>query len=302
MPRLPSTATVLKAIVAHDADAARAAMQRHLNKAYKRFNTGWDARAVVARPARRRTIMLTCRIHAKEDLRIETAELPEVGARPGADPPRRRGHLRFRPALLLRRPQRQLRRSRAADSRARSLGRRRQDRRRRHPRQVGRQDRGQPVACVRAMRLLPRGTRAALPQHALPGQRQPLSARAGHVLRVFRDGRAAMLSGGRRRLAGRDRVRRAAGGRRCTRSTAARELLGKSVLDHRRRDDRLPDGDRRAAGRSEARRGVGHARPAARHRASRSAPIGRYAPTGSPMRSRRRNTTSRSRCPAASPR
>lgn len=35
---------VLKAIVARDADAARAAMQRHLNKAYKRFNTGWDAR------------------------------------------------------------------------------------------------------------------------------------------------------------------------------------------------------------------------------------------------------------------
>lgn len=35
---------VLKAIVARDADAARAAMQKHLNKAYKRFNTGWDAR------------------------------------------------------------------------------------------------------------------------------------------------------------------------------------------------------------------------------------------------------------------
>lgn len=35
---------VLKAIVARDADTARAAMQKHLNKAYKRFNTGWDAR------------------------------------------------------------------------------------------------------------------------------------------------------------------------------------------------------------------------------------------------------------------
>ncbi len=35
---------VLKAIVARDADAARAAMQKHLNKAYKRFNTGWDTR------------------------------------------------------------------------------------------------------------------------------------------------------------------------------------------------------------------------------------------------------------------
>ncbi|HKW79635.1 MAG TPA: FadR/GntR family transcriptional regulator [Casimicrobiaceae bacterium] len=36
---------VLKAIVARDADEARAAMQRHLNKAYKRFNSGWDSRA-----------------------------------------------------------------------------------------------------------------------------------------------------------------------------------------------------------------------------------------------------------------
>jgi DNA-binding FadR family transcriptional regulator len=33
---------VLKAIAAHDTDAARAAMQRHLNQAYKRFSTGWD--------------------------------------------------------------------------------------------------------------------------------------------------------------------------------------------------------------------------------------------------------------------
>ncbi len=34
---------VLKAIAARDPGAARAAMQRHLNGAYKRFNTGWDA-------------------------------------------------------------------------------------------------------------------------------------------------------------------------------------------------------------------------------------------------------------------
>jgi len=34
---------VMKAIAAHDQDAARAAMQRHLNHAYKRFSTGWDA-------------------------------------------------------------------------------------------------------------------------------------------------------------------------------------------------------------------------------------------------------------------
>lgn len=35
---------VIKAIAARDGAAARAAMQRHLNKAYKRFNTGWDTR------------------------------------------------------------------------------------------------------------------------------------------------------------------------------------------------------------------------------------------------------------------
>jgi DNA-binding FadR family transcriptional regulator len=33
---------VLKAIAEHDVAGARAAMQRHLNKAYKRFNKGWN--------------------------------------------------------------------------------------------------------------------------------------------------------------------------------------------------------------------------------------------------------------------
>jgi len=33
---------VLKAIAAHDARGARAAMQRHLNRAYERFSTSWD--------------------------------------------------------------------------------------------------------------------------------------------------------------------------------------------------------------------------------------------------------------------
>jgi len=33
---------VLKAIAARNADAARSAMQRHLNQAYKRFSKGWD--------------------------------------------------------------------------------------------------------------------------------------------------------------------------------------------------------------------------------------------------------------------
>jgi DNA-binding FadR family transcriptional regulator len=34
--------SVLKAIAEHDVAGARAAMQRHLNKAYKRFSKGWD--------------------------------------------------------------------------------------------------------------------------------------------------------------------------------------------------------------------------------------------------------------------
>jgi DNA-binding FadR family transcriptional regulator len=34
---------VLKAIAAKDVAGARSAMQRHLNQAYKRFSTGWDA-------------------------------------------------------------------------------------------------------------------------------------------------------------------------------------------------------------------------------------------------------------------
>ncbi len=33
---------VQKAIAAHDPDGARAAMQRHLDRAYERFSTGWD--------------------------------------------------------------------------------------------------------------------------------------------------------------------------------------------------------------------------------------------------------------------
>ena len=36
---------VLDGIVAHDPDAARHAMQRHLDHAYKRFSKGWNARA-----------------------------------------------------------------------------------------------------------------------------------------------------------------------------------------------------------------------------------------------------------------
>jgi DNA-binding FadR family transcriptional regulator len=36
---------VLKCIASHDAEAARHAMQRHLDQAYKRFSKGWNARA-----------------------------------------------------------------------------------------------------------------------------------------------------------------------------------------------------------------------------------------------------------------
>ena len=34
---------IVKAIAAHDGDAARLGMQRHLDQAYKRFSAGWDA-------------------------------------------------------------------------------------------------------------------------------------------------------------------------------------------------------------------------------------------------------------------
>ena len=34
---------IVRAIAAGEPSAARAAMQRHLNQAYKRFSTGWNA-------------------------------------------------------------------------------------------------------------------------------------------------------------------------------------------------------------------------------------------------------------------
>ncbi len=87
----------------------------------------------------------------------------------------RRRYLRFRPPLLLRRAQRQLRRPRAADPGPRGVRRRRRRRRRRHARQGRRQGRRESVACLRPLRLLPRGPRAPVPQHALPRQREPAS-------------------------------------------------------------------------------------------------------------------------------
>ena len=53
---------VLKAIAGHDAPGARAAMQRHLNQAYKRFNKGW--RHCTERPRRRTRPAVTARAAA----------------------------------------------------------------------------------------------------------------------------------------------------------------------------------------------------------------------------------------------
>ena len=125
--------------------------------------------------------MLACRIHAKEDLRIEAVDTPEVG--PGQVLLRlgaggicgsdlhyyfegRNGSFIVREPLI---PGHEA----SATVAAIGAGVTRV--------KVGRQGRGQPVARLRPLRLLPRGPRAALPQHALPRQRQPLPARAGHV-------------------------------------------------------------------------------------------------------------------------
>ena len=198
-------------------------------------------------------------------------------ARRGAVAPRRRRHLRLGPPLLLRGPQRQLRRARAADSRSRGsavvagvgAGVTRV--------KVGDKVAGQPVACVRPLRLLPRRPRATVPQDALPRQRQPLPARAGHVQRIFRHGRAAVLSRGRRHLAGRARVRRAAGGG-AARGQSRRRSDRQVGADHRRRHDRLRDGHGGAARRRAQDHGIRHSRPAARAGEAKWAPMRRCAP------------------------
>ena len=156
---------------------ARAAMQRHLNQAYKRILDGLGHAALTrASVSRGGSTMLACRIHAKEDLRIEPADMPDAGPgevllRLGA-----RRHLRLGSALLLRGPQRQLRRARAADPGARGV-------RAWSPRvgagvtrvKVGDKVAVSPVARMRPLRLLPRGPRAAVREHALPRQREPAS-------------------------------------------------------------------------------------------------------------------------------
>ncbi len=173
--------------------------------------------------------MLACRIHAKEDLRIEAVDTPEVG--PGQVLLRLGAggicgsdlHYYFdgrNGSFIVREP---LIPGHEASATVAAIGAGR------HAGQGRRQRGGEPVARLRPVRLLPRGPRAALPQDALSRQREPLSARAGHVQRVLRDGRAAVLSRGGRRDAGRARVRRAAAValHAVKRGT---DLLGKSVL------------------------------------------------------------------------
>ncbi len=246
--------------------------------------------------------MLTCRIHAKEDLRIEPAAEPDVapgqvlmrlgaGGICGSDLhyyfEGRNGSFVVREPLI-------------PGHEASGVGG--EDRRRRHARESRRQDRGQPVARLRALRLLPRGTRAPLPQHALSRQREPVSARAGHVLRILRDGRAPVLSGRRRRVARRARVRRAARGR-AARGQPRRRPARQVGADHRRRHDRLPHRDRRAARRRDARS------PCPTCSTGRSPPRARWAPIADDARrprSRRAGVAAvrrrLSKCRAASPR
>ena len=247
--------------------------------------------------------MLACRIHAKEDLRIEPLDGADAGPRRGAAAARRRRHLRLRPALLLRGPQRQLRRSRAADPRPRGVRRRRGGRPGRHAREERRQGRGLAVACLRPLRRLPRGPRAAVLEHALPRQREPVPARAGNVPGVLRDGRAPVLSGGRRRHARRARVRRAARGRPAL-GQPRRRPVRQVGARHRRRDDRLPHRAWRRG--SPARRKITVTdvldRPLEQAREGRRRRR-RCAPTATATKLRdRRSSTSATRSPATSTR
>ena len=127
--------------------------------------------------------MLACRIHAKEDLRVEPADMPDVGAgevllRLGAGGicgsdlhyyfEGRNGSFVVREPLI---PGHE------------ASARRRRRRAGRHARQGGRQGRGQPVACVRPLRLLPRGPRAAVPNMKFLGS----ASLFPHVQGMFRE-------------------------------------------------------------------------------------------------------------------
>ena len=247
--------------------------------------------------------MLACRIHAKEDLRIEPIDMPEVG--PGQVLLRlgaggicgsdlhyyfegRNGSFVVREPLIP-----------GHEASAVVAG----DRRRRHARQGGRQGRGQPVARLRAMRLLPRGPRAAVPQHALPRQRQP-------VTRTCRACSSEYFVMGERQCypvagdvsLGELAFARAAGGRRCTRVNRGGDLLGKSVLiTGAGTIGCLTVMAARLAG---ARKRHRHRRPrpAARAGARASAPTGAARRPRRRRAARRRSSTSATRSPAASPR
>ena len=245
--------------------------------------------------------MLACTIHAKEDLRIESAATPDVGpgevlVRLGAG-----GICGSDLHYYLRGPQRQLRHARAADSRA--------------TRRPASSPRSAPAS--RASRSATRSrsarrTPAAAATTAAKGREQLCSSMRflgsaslfphvqGMFQRILRDGRAAVLSGRRRRVAGRARVRRAAGRRAARRqprpaiSSASRcSITGAGTIGC------LTVIAARLAG-----RGAGHRqrrpRPAAREGARGRCRLARCAPIATPTRSPRRNSTSASRCRAAS--
>ena len=175
--------------------------------------------------------MLACRIHAKEDLRIEPADVPDAGPGRGAAAPRRGRHLRLGPALLLRGPQRQFRRARAADSRARGVGRRRR-RRRRASRACKSGDKvavSPSHACGRCD-YCREGREQLCTNMRFLGSASLLPARAGHVPGIFRHGRAPVLSGRpatSRWASSRSRSRSRSGLHAVNRGG---DLLGKSVL------------------------------------------------------------------------
>ena len=194
-------------------------------------------------------------------------------------------HLRLRPPLLLRGPQRQLRRARAADPGPRGVRRRRGGRRRRHPRQGRRQGRGVAVARLRPLRLLPRGPRA--PVHARCASS---AARAcfPHVQGMFQEyfvmGErqcypvAGDISLGELAFAEPLAVGAA---RRQPRRRPARQV----GADHRRRHDRLRDRDGGAARRRAQDHRDRRPRPAAGAGEAWSAPTSRCAPTATATRS-----------------
>ena len=217
---------VLKAIAAHDADGARGAMQRHLNRrtsVSRRAGTRCSCRitTLTAWTAGRTEAIARARgghhaglPHSRQGRPAHRAASTCPTAGPGEVLLRlgaggicgsdlhyyfegRNGSFVVREPLI---PGHEASGVVAARRRGR------------HAREGRRQGRGVAVACVRPLRILPRGPRAAVLEHALPRQREPVPACAGHVPGVFRDGRAAVLSGRRRHLARRARVRRAAGG------------------------------------------------------------------------------------------